>query len=107
MSTSAGAGDPRLRVLNLWRAVDAEAGRERGVLRTQGEHTLGELDRWVVADAVSEEGEFAAVKEALARGEGEGEGGDEAHDRPHSRAIHGSLASMWSGSGFRPRRETE
>ncbi len=45
------------------RAVDAQAGSERGALRTHGEHALDEFDRQVTADAVGEQRELAVLEQ--------------------------------------------
>jgi hypothetical protein len=49
--------------VNLMRGVAAEAGLERGALRAQNEHALGELDRQMITDAVGEQRELAVLQE--------------------------------------------
>jgi hypothetical protein len=49
--------------VNLMRGVAAEVGLERGALRAQNEHALGELDRQMITDAVGEQRELAVLQE--------------------------------------------
>jgi hypothetical protein len=49
--------------VNPMGAVEGEAGRERGALRSQLEHAFGELDRQVVTDAVGRQSKFAVLKD--------------------------------------------
>ncbi len=49
--------------MNLLRGVEAEAGLERGALRAQGEHALGELDRQMITNAVGEQRQLAVLKQ--------------------------------------------